>query len=90
MTYAQRLSPGRPGLASGVFGSVYGVAVVAGNLLGSAAVPFLGIPHIFFTPVALCAIALLTFAGVERAARQEQGHGASFRRPASDAAQFER
>jgi predicted MFS family arabinose efflux permease len=72
MTYAQRLSPDRAGLASGVFGSVFGVGVVAGNLIGSAGVPFLGIPHIFFIPALLCAISLVTFAGIERVSRQRK------------------
>jgi SET family sugar efflux transporter-like MFS transporter len=71
MTYAQRLTPNRPGLASGVFSSVFGVAVVVGNVIGSVSVPFLGIPHIFFIATLLCGVSLLTFAGVDRAARRQ-------------------
>jgi len=72
MTYAQGLSPGRPGLASGLFGSLYGVAVVVGNLIGSLSVPFLGIPHLFAIPALLCGVSLATFVGVDRAARQRR------------------
>jgi len=70
LTYAQRLAPDRAGLVSGTFGSSYGVAIVTGNLIGSAAVPLLGVPHIFFLPTALCAVSLLTFLGIERASRR--------------------
>lgn len=67
LTYAQQLSPERAGLVSGIFGSSYGVATVVGNLIGSASVPLLGIPHVFAIPAALCAVSLLTFLSIERA-----------------------
>jgi SET family sugar efflux transporter-like MFS transporter len=70
LTYAQRLSPDRPGLASGVFSSTFGIAIFVGNLIGSASVPLLGVPHVFFIPTALCAVSLMTFLGIERASRR--------------------
>lgn len=70
LTYAQRLNPDQAGLVSGVFGSSYGVATVAGNVIGSASVPLLGVPHVFFIPAALCAVSVLTFLGIERASQQ--------------------
>jgi MFS family permease len=70
LAYAQHLSPDRAGLASGTFGSSYGVAIVVGNLIGSASVPLLGVPHVFVIPTALCVVSLLTFLGIERASRQ--------------------
>jgi len=71
LTYAQQLSPPRPGLVSGTFGSSYGVAIVVGNLVGSASVPLMGVPHVFFVPTALCALSLTTFLGIERASRRQ-------------------
>ncbi len=70
LTYAQRLRPDRPGLVSGVFGSSFGVATVVGNLIGSASVPLLGVPHVFVIPAALCAVSVLTFLGIERASQR--------------------
>lgn len=61
VTYAQQLSPERPGLASGTFGSSFGVALVVGNLIGSVTVPLLGVPHVFLIPTLLCAASLVTF-----------------------------
>lgn len=70
LTYAQRLAPEQAGLVSGTFGASYGVAIVAGNLIGSAGVPLLGIPHVFILPAVLCAVSLLTFLGLERSSRR--------------------
>ncbi|MBV9282665.1 MAG: hypothetical protein JOZ41_21520 [Chloroflexi bacterium] len=47
---------------------------MAGNLVGSASVPFLGISHIFVIPTLLSAASLVTFAGVERVARPRAEH----------------
>lgn len=67
ITYAQGLSPERPGLVSGIFSSSFSIAIVVGNVVGSAAVPWLGVPHVFLIPAAFCAISLLTFLMVDRA-----------------------
>jgi MFS transporter, SET family, sugar efflux transporter len=68
LTYAQQLSPGRAGLASSAFGSAFGIATLVGNLIGSVSVPFLGVPHIFFIPLATSGIALAAFIGLDRTA----------------------
>jgi SET family sugar efflux transporter-like MFS transporter len=66
MTYAQRLSPGRPGAANGIFFSCFNIAFVLGGLIGSASVPLLGVPHIFLIPVLLCTVAWIGFLLIER------------------------
>jgi SET family sugar efflux transporter-like MFS transporter len=66
VTYAQRLSPGRPGAANGIFFSCFNVAFVLGGLIGSASVPLLGVPHIFLIPVVLCTMAWIGFLFIER------------------------
>jgi len=70
MTYAQRLSPERPGAASSLFFSAFNVSGIVGGLIGSAAVPVLGVPHVFLLPAVLCAAAWAAFLGIERAARR--------------------
>jgi MFS transporter, SET family, sugar efflux transporter len=71
LTYAQRLAPDRAGLVSGTVGSSYGIGTVVGNLIGSAAVPIVGVPHVFYIPGALCGVSLLTFIGLERSRREK-------------------
>jgi SET family sugar efflux transporter-like MFS transporter len=66
VTYAQRLSPGRPGAANGIFFSCFNVAFVLGGLIGSASVPLLGVPHIFLIPTVLCTLAWLGFLLIDR------------------------
>lgn len=70
LTYAQQLSPDQPGFVSGTFGSSFNVGIVVGNVVGSAAVPFLGVPHVFFIPAGLCVVSLITFLGLDRAAHK--------------------
>jgi len=72
MTYAQRLSPERPGAVSSLFFSAFNVSSIVGGLIGSAAVPLLGVPHVFLLPAALCAAAWAAFLGIERAARRAE------------------
>lgn len=65
MTYAQRLSPTRPGAASSLFFSASNLSNIVGGVVGSAAVPLLGIPHVFFLPALLAATALMMLLGLE-------------------------
>jgi SET family sugar efflux transporter-like MFS transporter len=67
LTYAQRLSPERPGLASSLLFSAFNLSGIVGGLLGSAAVPLLGVPHVFLLPALLCAGCGIAFVGIERA-----------------------
>jgi MFS transporter, SET family, sugar efflux transporter len=66
LTYAQDLSPTRAGLASSAFGSAFGIATLVGNLIGSASLSFLGVPHIFLIPLVTSSIALATFIVLDR------------------------
>jgi len=66
LTYAQELAPGRAGLASSMFGSAFGMATLVGNLIGAVTVPILGIPHIFFIPLATSGLALVAFVALDR------------------------
>jgi SET family sugar efflux transporter-like MFS transporter len=66
LTYAQQLSPGRAGLASSTFGSAFGIATLLGNLIGGASISILGIPHLFFIPLATSCLALATFIDLDR------------------------
>ena len=68
LTYAQQLSPGRAGLASSTFGAAFGLATLAGNLIGGVGITLLGVPHLFFIPLATCGLALAAFIGLDRAA----------------------
>jgi len=68
LTYAQHLSPGRAGLASSTFGSAFGLATLVGNLIGGVSLPILGVPHLFFIPLATSCMALATFIGLDRTA----------------------
>ncbi len=68
LTYAQQLSPGRAGLASSTFGSAFGMATLVGNLIGGVSIPVLGVPHLFFIPLATSCIALATFIALDRTA----------------------
>jgi SET family sugar efflux transporter-like MFS transporter len=68
LTYAQQLSPGRAGLASSTFGSAFGIATLVGNLIGGVSLPILGVPHLFFIPLATSCMALATFIGLDRTA----------------------
>jgi len=70
LTYAQQLSPGRAGLASSTFGSAFGIATLAGNLIGGISVALLGVPHIFFIPVVTSCIALAMFVVLDRGVRR--------------------
>lgn len=38
--------------------------------MGSAAVPVLGVPHVFLLPALLCALCGIAFVGIERAAHR--------------------
>jgi len=71
MTYAQRLNPERPGAASSIFFSAFNVSGIVGGLIGSAAVPLLGVPRVFLLPAVLCAASWAAFLGIERAARRD-------------------
>jgi SET family sugar efflux transporter-like MFS transporter len=68
LTYAQQLSPDRAGLASSMFGSAFGIATLVGNLLGGVSIPILGVPHLFFIPLATSCLALAGFIGLEHTA----------------------
>jgi SET family sugar efflux transporter-like MFS transporter len=68
LTYAQQLSPGRAGLASSTFGSAFGIATLVGNLMGGVSIPVLGVPHLFFIPLATSCLALATFIALDRTA----------------------
>lgn len=68
LTYAQHLSPGRAGLASSTFGAAFGIATLVGNLIGGVSLPLLGIPHLFFIPLATSCLALATFIALDRTA----------------------
>ncbi len=70
LTYAQRLSPERPGLASSLLFSAFNLSGIVGGLMGSAAVPVLGVPHVFLLPALLCALCGIAFVGIERAAHR--------------------
>jgi predicted MFS family arabinose efflux permease len=50
------------------------VGIVVGNVIGSATVPLLGVPQVFFIPAALCAVSLLMFLAIERASRHSLTH----------------
>ena len=68
LTYAQQLSPGRAGLASSTFGSAFGIATLVGNLAGGVGISVLGVPHLFFIPLATSCIALALFIALDRIA----------------------
>lgn len=68
LTYAQQLAPSRAGLASSAFGAAFGLAVLVGNLIGGVSISLLGVPHIFFIPLATAIIALCTFIVLDRTA----------------------
>jgi SET family sugar efflux transporter-like MFS transporter len=68
LTYAQQLSPDRAGLASSLFGSAFGMATLAGNLIGGVSVSVLGVPHLFFIPLATSCLGLATFIALDRTA----------------------
>jgi SET family sugar efflux transporter-like MFS transporter len=68
VTYAQQLSPRRPGAASSLFFAAFSISSILGGLLGSAGVPVLGVPHIFLIPSGLCALAAVVCLGIELAA----------------------
>jgi SET family sugar efflux transporter-like MFS transporter len=70
VTYAQRLSPERPGAASSLFFSIFSISSIIGSLMGSAAVPLLGVPRVFLLPSLLCAAACVVFLAIDRAARR--------------------
>lgn len=61
VTYAQRLTPGKPGLASSMFFSGQSLAAIVGSATGSILVKTLGVPSIFFVPGAICAGAWCIF-----------------------------
>ena len=68
LTYAQQLSPSRAGLASSTFGAAFGMATLAGNLVGGVGVSFLGIPGVFFIPLITSVIALAAFIALDHIA----------------------
>jgi len=68
LTYAQQLSPGRAGLVSSTFGSAFGIATLVGNSIGGVSITILGVPHLFFIPLATSCIALATFIALDRSA----------------------
>jgi predicted MFS family arabinose efflux permease len=68
LTHAQQLSPGRAGLASSTFGSAFGIATLVGNFIGGVSLPILGVPHLFYIPLATSCMALATFIGLDRTA----------------------
>jgi SET family sugar efflux transporter-like MFS transporter len=80
LTYAQQLSPGRAGLASSTFGAAFGFATLVGNLIGGVSISILGVPHLFFIPLATSAVALVLFTGLDRAVTRQvtsMGSGAA-------------
>ena len=68
VTYAQQLSPGRPGAASSLFFSSFNLSGIIGGVMGSVAVPILGVPRIFVLPAVLCALTGVALLGISRAA----------------------
>jgi SET family sugar efflux transporter-like MFS transporter len=68
LTYAQQLSPERAGLTSSTFGSSFAIATLVGNLIGGVSFPLLGVPHLFFIPLAMSCLALALFVGLDRIA----------------------
>jgi SET family sugar efflux transporter-like MFS transporter len=80
LTYAQQLSPGRAGLVSSTFGSAFGIATLLGNLIGGVSISLLGVPHLFFIPLATSGVSLAAFISLDRTARRRVasiGAGAS-------------
>ena len=66
VSYAQRLTPTRPGAASGLYFSALNISILIGGTLGAATVPFLGVPRVFLLPAALFALGTLAFLAIER------------------------
>jgi SET family sugar efflux transporter-like MFS transporter len=75
VTYAQRLSPQHAGTANSIFFASFNVAYVVGGSIGSASVPWLGVPRVFLVPIALSACSLLVFQAVQRGARRHAASG---------------
>ncbi len=72
VSYAHRLDPHEPGLATSAFFSAQAVAGPLGSLIGALGVAAWGVPHVFYAPAALCAIgsAMLTLQRAGAPARQ--------------------
>ena len=66
---AQSLYPSRVGTASGVFLSSVPIAGAVGGLVGGIGAATLGLPHVFFPPALLSAIACLGLLALARSAR---------------------
>jgi SET family sugar efflux transporter-like MFS transporter len=66
VSYAQRLTPTRPGAASGLYFSALNISILIGGISGAATVPFLGIPRVFLLPAALFALGTFAFLAIER------------------------
>ncbi len=72
VTYAQRLSRDRAGLASSVFFGAQGLSTPLGGLLGSYGVRLLGVPHVFALPSLLCVLSVGVLVAVHRQFVREQ------------------
>ena len=80
VSYAQRLTPARPGAASGLFLATFNIATMLGGMLGALAVPVLGIPRVFLLPAATCALGCAVFLAIDRQAGRlpaNDGHARS-------------
>lgn len=59
INYAQQILRGQTGLASSIFFGAQSLASPFGSLIGSYGVLLLGIPHVFFLPLAACVFSLV-------------------------------
>lgn len=66
VTYAQQLSPQRPGAASSLFFAASGLSAVLGSVIGSVGVSVLGVPHVLLIPSGLCAASWVAFSVLRR------------------------
>ena len=62
VTNAQRLFPEGVGTASGIFLSAIPLGSAIGGTIGGIGVAAIGLPHVFFIPACLTAMAIIAFA----------------------------
>jgi SET family sugar efflux transporter-like MFS transporter len=72
ISYLQRISPHRPGLASSAFFAAQGIATPFGGLLGSLGVGAFGLPGMFWVPAAFCLLCWSVFAMFAMFANREK------------------
>ena len=64
VSIAQRLYPEGVGTASGIFLSAIPVGSAIGGTIGGVGVAAIGLPHVFFIPACLTALAIVAFIGL--------------------------